>query len=288
MIFITSGEAHNLSAMVLSMPKTGNPNKNKSAPSGVSNAAITAFTTLSTGRIDSIESLESCLAAAKAFRMKHKRPFITVSYAQSVDGSIATKSRQPIGLSGPQSAILTHQIRACSDAILIGIGTLLADDPRLNVRLVAGSSPQPIILDTHLRTPLTARIVRQSDTRPWIINAKNNRDAQTMALQNAGSTPIGCATSRDGKIDLDALMKILVAKQINSVMVEGGARVITSFVNARLVDQFIVTVSPRFVGGLQVIESDGLQTKTNLELAEVSYRNMGDDLIIWARPSRPG
>jgi 3,4-dihydroxy 2-butanone 4-phosphate synthase/GTP cyclohydrolase II len=235
--------------------------------------------------IDSIERLESCLAGAEAFRIKNNRPFITVSYAQSVDGSIATRNRQPIGLSGPESAVLTHRIRACSEAILIGIGTLLADDPRLNVRLVEGSSPQPIILDTHLRTPLNAKLVEQSDTRPWIINALDQRSEQSLALQDAGSTPICCETSRDGKIDLQTLMKILAEKQINSIMVEGGARVITSFVNSRLVDQFIVTVSPKFVGGLPVIGSDGLQSKTHLKLSEVSYRHSGDDLIIWASPA---
>lgn len=235
-------------------------------------------------RIDSIERLESCLVEAEAFRIKNNRPFITVSYAQSVDGSIATRSRQPIGLSGPQAAVLTHRIRACSDAILIGIGTLLSDDPLLNVRLVEGNSPQPIILDTHLRTPLSARLVKRADIRPWIINAEDKRSEQSLALQDAGSTPISCTTSPDGKIDLHALMKILTAKQINSVMVEGGARVITSFVSSRLVDQFIVTVSPRFVGGLSVIDSDGRKFERHLELAEVSYHHAGDDLIIWARP----
>jgi GTP cyclohydrolase II len=234
--------------------------------------------------IDSIERLESCLAEAGAFRIKNNRPFITVSYAQSVDGSIATRSRQPIGLSGPQSAVLTHQIRACSDAILIGIGTLLSDDPLLNVRLVEGNSPQPIILDTHLRTPLNARLVKRSDIRPWIINAEDKLSEQSLALQDAGSTPIFCTTSPDGKIDLHALMKILTANQINSIMVEGGARVITSFVSSRLVDQFIVTVSPRFVGGLSVIDSDGRKFEAHLELTEVSYKHAGDDLIIWGRP----
>ncbi len=236
-------------------------------------------------RIDSIEKLESCLAGAKAFRTRNNRPYIMVSYAQSVDGSIATRSRQPIGLSGPQSAVLTHQIRACSSAILIGIGTLLADDPRLNVRLVKGSNPQPIVLDTHLRTPRHANLLKRADTRPWIINAANDQTQQSQALLKAGSLPICCDTSRDGKIDLHALMKILAQKQVDSIMVEGGAQVITSFINARLVDQFIVTVSPRFVGGLSVINSHGLRSETNLELTEVDYRHMGDDLIIWARPN---
>ena len=235
-------------------------------------------------QIDSIERLEACLADADAFRIKNKRPFITVSYAQSIDGSIATRSRQPIGLSGPESAVLTHRIRACNDAVLIGIGTLLSDDPQLNVRLVTGNNPQPIILDTHLRTPLNARLVKRSDTRTWIINVEDNRSGPSLALQAAGSTPICCAVSPEGKIDLHALMKILAARQINSIMVEGGARVITSFVNCRLVDQFIVTVSPRFVGGLPVIDSDGRKFEPCLKLAEVSYRHAGDDLIIWARP----
>ena len=235
-------------------------------------------------RNDSIKGLESCMTGTKAFRRSNGRPFITVSYAQSVDGSIATRNRQPIGLSGPESMLLTHQIRACSDAILIGIGTLLADDPRLNVRLVDGKSPQPVVLDTQLRTPLNAKLVKRPDTRPWLINAAGRDSKQFQTLQSAGSTPIGCNTSTDGRIDLEALMQILSERKINSVMVEGGAQVITSFVNARLVDQFVVTISPRFVGGLSVLNSNGMHFDTNLELTEVSYRSMGEDLIIWAQP----
>lgn len=247
-------------------------------------ADTASFADLPTGRIDSIIELESCLATAQAFRVKNNRPFIIVSYAQSVDGSIATGGRQPIGLSGVESAILTHRIRACSDAILIGIGTLLADDPSLDVRLVEGSSPQPIVLDTRLRTPLDSRLLKRSDTRPWIINAVDEQSGQSQALQNAGSRPIRCATSRDGRINLHALARILAEKQINSVMVEGGARVITSFVNSRLVDQFVVTISPRYVGGLPVMDSESLHPGVRLELTEVSYRLSGDDLVIWGRP----
>jgi 3,4-dihydroxy 2-butanone 4-phosphate synthase/GTP cyclohydrolase II len=77
-------------------------------------------------------------------------------------------------------------------------------------------------------------------------------------------------------------MQILSERKINSVMVEGGAQVITSFVNARLVDQFVVTISPRFVGGLSVLNANGMHFDTNLELTEVSYLSMGEDLIIWA------
>ncbi len=227
-------------------------------------------------RIESIEDLKACLFRAETFRANRNRPFITVSYAQSVDGSIATGDRLPIQISGPESAVLTHQIRAASDAVLIGVGTLLADDPRLTVRLTEGSNPQPIILDTHLRTPLSARLVTQTDLSPWIIRIE--------AFKNAGATPLPCATGRDGKIDLHALMAMLAEMQVNSIMVEGGAKVITSFVHSRLIDQFIITVSPRLVGGLQVIDSNGLNLNTNLTLAHVSYQRFGNDLVIWTRP----
>jgi 3,4-dihydroxy 2-butanone 4-phosphate synthase/GTP cyclohydrolase II len=244
----------------------------------------TEFSHRPADRIKSIKDFKACLSRANDFRIKNKRPFVTISYAQSVDGSIASRNRLPIQLSGPESSVLTHQIRASCDAVLIGIGTLLADDPQLTVRLVDGSNPQPIILDTRLRTPLSAKLVKRSDPASWIINEKDNRSDRTRALKNAGASPIYCTTAKDGKIDLFALMAILYEKRINSVMVEGGAKVITSFVNLQLVDQFIITVSPRLVGGLQVIDSGEMKLESNLTLGKVNYQHLGDDLIIWARP----
>jgi GTP cyclohydrolase II len=230
------------------------------------------------------QHLENCLARAKGFCTKNSRPFIIISYAQSVDGSIASRNRLPIHLSGTESSILTHQIRAGCDAILIGIGTLLADDPQLTVRLVESRNPQPIILDTHLRTPLNAKLVKRSGLTSWIINEKNDTDSRAQALAKAGAEPVRCTTAEDGRIDLHALMAILAEKRVNSIMVEGGAKVITSFVNQRLVDQFIITVSPRLVGGLHAVDSGEMKFKPDLRLAHISYQRLGDDLIIWARP----
>jgi 3,4-dihydroxy 2-butanone 4-phosphate synthase/GTP cyclohydrolase II len=235
-------------------------------------------------RIESIEDLRACLSTAETFRANQGRPFVTVSYAQSVDGSIATGNRLPIQLSGPEAAVLTHQIRAASDAILIGIGTLLADDPQLTVRLSEGSNPQPIILDTHLRTPRSAKLVARPDLSPWIVNAEDNHSTRVEALRAAGATPLPCVTGRDGKIDLNALMAMLAEMQVNSLMVEGGAKVITSFLHSRLIDQFIITMSPRLVGGLPVIDPNGMNFSTNLIWGHVSYQRLGNDLIIWMHP----
>jgi 3,4-dihydroxy 2-butanone 4-phosphate synthase/GTP cyclohydrolase II len=235
-------------------------------------------------QIDSIEDLKTSLSEADRFRARHGRPFVTVSYAQSVDGSIAMGNRLPIQLSGQKAAVLTHQIRAASDAILIGIGTLLADDPQLTVRLSQGRNPRPIILDTHLRTPLNAKLVEHSDLSPWIINAEDTHSRRFEALSAAGATPLPCTMDGDGKINLNALMVMLADMQVNSIMVEGGARVITSFLNSQLIDQFIITVSPKFVGGLSVIDPNGLNFNKNLKLGHVSYQRLGNDLIIWSCP----
>ncbi|MBM2842777.1 MAG: RibD family protein, partial [Anaerolineales bacterium] len=87
------------------------------------------------------------------------RPFITLSYAQSLDGSIALPDGRPLALSSPPSLFRTHALRARHDGVLVGVGTILADDPQLTVRHAAGPNPQPIVLDTGLRTPLPARIL---------------------------------------------------------------------------------------------------------------------------------
>ena len=99
-----------------------------------------------------------------------ERPFVTVSYAQSIDGSIATRRRRPLPISGPGAMRMTHGLRALHDGILVGIETVLADDPQLSVRLVEGPHPQPVVLDTRLRTPLEARLLKGGNGRPWLVD----------------------------------------------------------------------------------------------------------------------
>jgi 3,4-dihydroxy 2-butanone 4-phosphate synthase/GTP cyclohydrolase II len=235
-------------------------------------------------RIDSIEELKKQLEFAAQFRARYHRPFITVSYAQSIDGSIASRQNKPLALSGPESWKLTHQIRAACDSILVGIGTVLTDNPQLSVRKVDGRNPQPIILDTHLRTPLNAKCVQRKDLSSWLINGGTDSFGKIQALENAGAKPLTCETGSDGKIDLFALMGLLTDRKINSIMVEGGARVITSFVNSKLVDQFIITIAPKMVGGLSVLKSRALDGAPYFNCERVHYQQLGKDIIVWARP----
>ena len=237
-----------------------------------------------TDDIQNLFQLQAKLLQRESSRPHMTRPFVAVSYAQGIDGSIATKNRQPLNISGRQSLELTHRLRALFGGILVGINTVLADDPQLTVRLVDGENPQPVVLDTRLRTPLECRLLQRTDRNSWLASAANNNGARVAAFKRAGAQVLPCRRDDNGQIDLHHLMAVLFQKGVESLMVEGGAKVITSFIHAELVDLFIITISPKFIGGLQVVEAlDGDHFDT-LELAGIHYEPMGQDLIVWATP----
>jgi GTP cyclohydrolase II len=221
---------------------------------------------------------------SKEFLDRHHRPLVTVSYAQSVDGSIATRNREQLRLSGHQSMVLTHRIRAACDAVVIGINTLLVDNPLLTVRLIEGTSPQPIVLDSNLRTPLQARLLDRIDCRCWLACTDNSDPNRISAIEGRGAEIIRCNRDGRGKVDLPDLLHLLGKRGIRSIMVEGGSQVITSFIKARLVDQMIITIAPRLVGGLQVLDRPAVDNGSFLHLSPVSYQSCGPDIILWAQP----
>jgi 3,4-dihydroxy 2-butanone 4-phosphate synthase/GTP cyclohydrolase II len=231
-----------------------------------------------------LEELKQQLGQAAVFCRQQSRPFVAVTYAQSLDGSIASRSRRQLSLSGDASMNLTHELRGCFDAILVGIGTVLSDDPRLTVRRTKSRHPQPVILDTHLRTPTDCNLVRRRDTRSWIIGGPGSRSLQQRNLEKAGAEVMRCAVAMDGRIELAKLMALLVERNICSLMVEGGSRVITSFINAQIVDWFVITLAPRLIGGLNAIDERGLRMEPGLSLKSIAYQQLEKDLVVWARP----
>jgi len=205
------------------------------------------------------------------------RPFVTLSYAQSLDGSIAQPDGRPLALSSPPSLFRTHALRARHDGLLVGIGTILSDDPQLNVRHAAGPDPQPIILDTQLRTPLPARILSNA-RRPWFMAGSPVSPQRRMALQAAGAQVIEVARNPENQVDLVAALAQLARRGLHSLMVEGGARVLRSFLTARLVDWVVITLAPVFVAGRPALGSAaGDFPEVRLEGWEPS----GPDLILW-------
>lgn len=213
----------------------------------------------------------------------HGRPFITLSYAQSLDGSITARRGQPMALSGPQSMALCHQLRAQHDAILVGINTVLADDPRLTVRLASGKNPQPIILDSHLRFPLTANLSRHPDHQPWIATTTDANAPRWQELAASGAQLLTMPADGRGRVDLPALLAQLAARGVQSVMVEGGARVITSFLDLHLVDRVVVTIAPMLVGGLHAVESVVWHNgRLSPHLRHPRYQTFGQDIVLVA------
>ncbi len=217
------------------------------------------------------------------------RPFVTVSYAQSLDGSIAESHDHPLALSGEQSRSLTHSLRAAHNAILVGIGTVLADDPALTVRYSSGENPQPVILDSRLRFPLFSRMLDRPARPPWIFTLPEADTARMHSLENTGARIFSMAHSgsvSNGKLEICQVLARLNEFGIRSVLVEGGAQVITSFLASRSIDQFVITIAPVLIGGVRAFETGWNRHSVKLpRLIDVHQEILGGDVIVIGTPS---
>jgi 3,4-dihydroxy 2-butanone 4-phosphate synthase/GTP cyclohydrolase II len=198
-------------------------------------------------------------------------PVVTLSWAQSAKGAVAGPGGVPAALSGPESLLFTHRLRTLHDAILIGIQTVTVDDPQLSVRFNDGPQPQPVILDSRLRFPLDARLLKRVDRRPWIFHAEGSASVQR-ELTARGARLFLVDRIPEG-LDLVQVLRTLRAEGIASVMVEGGARVLRAFISQRLVDQVVVTTSPSELTGIQ-----GPQLPVLVRSVQESY---GADTVTW-------
>lgn len=229
--------------------------------------------------------IDELLAGAQKHRHNTGRPLVTLSYAQSLDGSITAERGIPLRLSSPASMEMTHHLRAAHDGILVGIGTLLADDPRLNVRLVQGRDPQPVVLDSRLRFPLDANLLK-GNRPPWIASLPGTDPQKRVELEKHGATILSLAEGGDGRVSLPDLLTCLADKGLNSLMVEGGASVITSFFVQGLADRLVLTIAPVIIGGLRAVEPEAsLASLPRLE--NVGFERLGGDMIVWGALSYP-
>jgi GTP cyclohydrolase II len=224
---------------------------------------------------------------ARARARRSDRPFVTLAYAQSLDGSITTARGERYSLSGSEALRFTHALRARHDAILIGVGTVLADDPELRVRLADGPHPQPIIVDSQVRTPDEAKLLSSAGRPVWIAatsvgNGNSEQEARIARIQTDGRRIFECPALPNGWVDLEALLRRLGSEGVEHVMVEGGARIITSFLAARLVDYTLVTIAPQFLGGLPAVDSSarGGLPSAIASLTNVVSCRLGEDLVI--------
>ena len=208
------------------------------------------------------------------------RPWITLSYAQSLDGCIAAAPGQRTSLSGPEAMKMTHQLRAQYDAILVGVGTVIADNPRLNVRLVEGRSPQPIVLDSRLRIPLQSVLIQSPTHSVWVFCSTNAQAATKVSLESAGAHVFVVNEGETKYVDLNEVLHICYDKGIRSLMVEGGARIIQAFLRAGLVDEVVITITPRFLTGLTALTYPLPHVP---QFINPKYQTLGSDIVVTAK-----
>lgn len=222
-------------------------------------------------------------AAEKALQFqinKMKRPFVTLKFAQTLDGKIAAPDGSSRWISCPESLKFAHRLRAENDAILVGIGTILKDNPILTTRRVKGKNPLRVIIDTKLRIPLSAQVVRKAKNAKTIIFTKRKSSLKIKKLENLGVETI--IISRNGAdIDLKEILRILYKKGIRSLLVEGGKRIITSFLQERLPDKIIVVISPKILGkGVESVGSLGINNiREAFKLRTQTIKKSGKDII---------
>jgi len=219
-------------------------------------------------------------------------PFVTLKFAQSLDGRVATSTVLSQWLSGPDTLRFVHKLRRDHDAILTGIGTVLADDPQLTVRLVTGRNPLRIIVDSRLRIPLTARVLADGAASGTIIVASESADiARVKRINNLGAEVLRLPSSIDNsRVDLARLLRELDRRGIESLLVEGGKGIITSMLRLRAVDRLVVIVAPKIVGrGVEAVGDLGITRLDDaIVFSSFKTRRLGADMIFDGQPQWPG
>jgi len=207
------------------------------------------------------------------------RPYVVVTYTQTLDGRIATAVGDSTRFSGEEQRCVCHALRAACDAVMVGVGTVLRDDPQLIVRLVPGTSPLRIVLDSTLRMPSTARML---DGGPVTVVLTTGRAAESdrERLQALGAG-IRMVPAAPAGVDLPAALGVLREIGVRTLLVEGGARVITSLLGARLVDRLIVGTSAKIIGaGIEAVGDLGITRMTQgISLRNRCMHVTADDVI---------
>lgn len=222
----------------------------------------------------------------------HRRPFVVLKAAISLDGRTATVGGDSQWITSPEAREEGRRLRDRHDAILVGIRTVLADDPELTTRLPGGRDPVRVVLDSHLRIPLDARLVTTANkVRTIVATTARAPAARVRRLGKAGVEVLPVKHDRAGRVDLEALLASLYACDVNSVLVEGGATVHGAFVDRRLVNKLLFFVAPLVIGGVgatPAIGGKGAKTLADALVLELDgVRSIGRDLLVTAYAARP-
>ncbi len=241
--------------------------------------------------------VEVGLAEVEAHQLNEKfvryitsgRPFVHLKIAMSLDGRIATASGHSRWITGEASRHAVQHLRYEYDALLVGIGTVLADDPELTLRL---SRPRHrplvrIVVDSHLRIPVTSKLVHTARQWPLWVFTTDPPGEKAQLLREQGASVIA-VPARDGRVDLLAVLEELGRREITSLLVEGGAEVFAAFLQQRLADKLTIFIAPKIIGGRHAIPAIGGADIATLDRALsvriVNIGRSGEDIEITAYP----
>ncbi len=213
-------------------------------------------------------------------RPRAERPYIVLKFAQTLDGRIATATGDSKRISGEDERRVSHALRAGCDAVMVGIGTVLRDDPQLTVRMVPGASPRRVVLDSSLRTPLEAKVLNSE--APTTIIATPRASPQRRELLRDRHVQIHLTEPGPHGVDIRAALKVLRDSGAASLLVEGGMRVITSLLAAGVVDRLIVGIAPVIIGSsTEAVGELGVQRLTDgIRLKNRTMHGVADDVLV--------
>jgi diaminohydroxyphosphoribosylaminopyrimidine deaminase/5-amino-6-(5-phosphoribosylamino)uracil reductase len=222
-----------------------------------------------------------------------KRPFVILKSALTIDGWIATRSGHSKWITNEKSRQYVHSLRDRVDAVMVGVGTVLADDPYLTTRLKRGRGKDPlrIVVDTHLKVPMGSKILNHNSLAETLLVVGPDVAPEDRKKYQKNGVSIHVCPTHGGRINLRALMDELGEMSVSSVLVEGGASIVSSMLRDRLIDKFFIFVAPKILGG-----DDGVSFATGpgpekmdqcLALKEIQTKRLGDDILIVGYPDYP-
>jgi len=213
-----------------------------------------------------------------------KVPFVTLKMAQTLDGKIATATGESKWITGKEARIAGHRLRDRNDAILVGINTVLKDDPYLTARIAGGRDPLRVIVDSALRISPRAKVIAQTSAARTIVATLANAPKDRIKKLQAAGAEIVIVKSDKGRVDLRDLMRMLGRMDIMSVLVEGGAEIHASALKSGIVDKVVIYIAPMLMTGSDSLCSIGgvspIKLGHAIRLKDVTSHFVGQDIMV--------